>query len=182
MVFLASLSKEGNGKSNSEITNEKKSFSLLPESILVRKTFIIRLMDLPPSVKLTKRSLLRYFALAFGLISEKESRTFSLAILDGLFHFLFSKNKTPSTLEIKAFLEENYKIKTSEKLIRYHLNKLISLNLLIRKKNLYYFNPSPLAERHDLNEAFNYWIKKDVLQSLDNIQFVLTKLQDVYKS
>jgi len=160
---------------------EKKLFSLIPENILVRKSFNVRLMDLPPSVKLTKRSLLRYFALAFGLISEKESRTFALAVLDALFFFLFSKNVNPTTLDIKSFLLENYKIKTSEKLIRYHLNKLINVNFLIRKKNRYFFNPSPLAERNDLKEAFNYWVKKDVLQALDNIQFVLTKLEETYK-
>ena len=34
-----------------------------PESSLIRKEWIVRQMDLPPEVKLTRRSLLRWFAL-----------------------------------------------------------------------------------------------------------------------
>ena len=40
----------------------------LPEAGLVRKTITLREMDLPPEVKLTKKSLLRWFALSTGLI------------------------------------------------------------------------------------------------------------------
>ena len=69
----------------------------LPESELVRKTFILKKMDLPPSVQLTKRSLIRWFALSFGLISEKESRDTVLNVLDALFHFLLYKKQNPST-------------------------------------------------------------------------------------
>ncbi|HIH21332.1 MAG TPA: hypothetical protein HA222_01560, partial [Candidatus Diapherotrites archaeon] len=40
-----------------------------PEAELVRRVFVVREMDLPPQVLLTKRSLLRWFALASGMIS-----------------------------------------------------------------------------------------------------------------
>jgi len=60
----------------------------VPESEFVRKTFTIKRMDLPPSVQLTKRSLLRWFALSFGLISECESRDTVFNVLVAVFHFL----------------------------------------------------------------------------------------------
>lgn len=46
----------------------------LPEAELVRRTFTVKEIDLPPHVRMTKRSLLRWFALASGWISEQESR------------------------------------------------------------------------------------------------------------
>ena len=117
----------------------------LPESELVRKSFTIKRMDLPPSVQLTKRSLLRWFALSFGLLSEQESRDTVLNVLDALFSLMLSKGQNPTTLEIQSYIEGKYHKKISEKLLRYHLNRLISLELLQRKQNRYFLNNSPYA-------------------------------------
>jgi len=153
----------------------------LPESELVRKSFSIKQMDLPPSVQLTKRSLLRWFALSFGLISEKESRDTVLNVLDAVFYFLLSKKKNPTTLEIQAHIYSKYHRKISEKLLRYHLNRLIALNLLQRKQNRYLLNNSPSAEQGNIVESFNHWVKQPVNESLDNIEKVLGKIAQSYK-
>lgn len=153
----------------------------LPEAELVRKTFIIKKMDLPPSVQLTKRSLLRWFALSFGLLSEQESRDTVLNVLDALFFFLLSKKQNPSTLELQAYISEKYHKKISEKLLRYHLNRLIALELLQRKSNRYFLNNSPSAEPGNIVESFNYWVKKPVNDSLDDIANALEKIAVSYK-
>ena len=147
----------------------------------MRKTFIFRQMDLPPSVAMTKRSLLRWFALSFGLLSEKESRVTVLNVLDSLFHFLLSKKIAPSTLDIQAFIAEKHNQKISEKLVRYHLNRLISLELVVRKNKRYYFNNSPFDEPNSLKNSFSYWIKQPVNSSMNNIEDVLGKLVENYK-
>ncbi len=152
-----------------------------PESELIRKTFIVREMDLPPNVKLTRRSLLRWFALGFGLISEKESRTTVFEILDALFTLTLSKNQPPTTPEVRAFIKERSKKKVSEKLIRYHLNKLIGLNILQRKKMRYSFNPSPNAEREDLKSAFNFHVTNSLQKTATNLEEVFRSLSESYK-
>ena len=152
----------------------------LPESELVRKSFTIKRMDLPPSVLLTKRSLLRWFALSFGLISKQESRDTVLNVLDAVFFFLLSKKKSPTTLELQSYIESKHSKKISEKLLRYHLNRLILLELLQRKQNKYFLNSSPSGERNSIVESFSYWVKRPVNESLDGIEKVLGKISQSY--
>ncbi len=152
----------------------------VPEGELVRKTIVLREMDLPPQIQLTKRSLLRWFALSFGLLNEQESRVTVLHILDSLFYLLFTEKKNPTTLEIKAFMSERFQIHTSEKLIRYHLNKLIDLHLLVRKQTRYHINHAPYGDRNDFVACFDYWVKQSTEKSLSNIQTVITRMVGNY--
>ena len=151
-----------------------------PEAELVRRVFVVREMDLPPQVLLTKRSLLRWFALASGMISEQESRSTVLEVLDALFYFQFQKRLDPTVLEIIKYIKEKHSKKVSEKLLRYHLNKLVALNLLQRKSTKYSFNPSPYGERKDLKASYNYWIREQLEKSLKDLEFVIGKLQEGY--
>ncbi len=153
----------------------------LPESSLIRKTFTIRTMDLPPNVKLTKRSMLRWFALAFGLISEKESRTTVLEVLDAVFVLNLSKKLSPSVPEIQAYIKKKHSKTISEKLLRYHLNRMKQTDLLIKKKQAYLFNPAPFAERDDLKASFNHYITKNLTQTLSNLEDVFSQLHESYK-
>jgi len=152
----------------------------MPESSLVRRTLTIRTMDLPPSVLMTKRSMLRWFALSFGLISEKESRSTALLVLDALFYFLLSKKEQPGSEEIREYIRQNHQVAVGDKLMRYHLNKLISIGILARKKGKYFFNPSPHAERDDLRASFGYWVKDSVQETLGEIENVMEKLAESY--
>jgi len=153
----------------------------LPEANLVRKTFTVRQMDLPPSIQLTKRSLLRWFALSFGLISSRESRDTVFNVLDALFYFLLAKNQQPSTADLQMYIDKKYQKKISEKLLRYHLNRLLALQLLVRKRNRYLFNNAPYAEPGNLSESFSHWVKQPVNTTLDDIEKVLEKINESYK-
>lgn len=152
-----------------------------PEADLCRGTFTIRDLDLPPEVKSTKKSLLRWFCLSFGLMSEQESRTTMLDVLDALFYFQFSKHLSPTTLQIQAYIKSKTKTKPIEKLIRYHLNKLSSLKLIERSKNKYRFLNSPYHEKNDMLQAFNHWVIGRVDNKLKDIGSVYQKLADSYK-
>ena len=168
---------------STEITRPRsaeKPTQEFPESSLVRNSFTIRKMDLPPSVQLTKRSLLRWFALSFGLISEKESRSTVLSVLDALFYYLLAQQQNPSTIDLQNYIFEKKEKKISEKLIRYHLKKLIDINLLLRKSNRYYFNAPPYAEP-SLKESFSHWVKEPINSSLTDIETILLKINDNYQ-
>ena len=153
----------------------------LPESSLVRKTFTLRSMDFPPSIKLTKRSMLRWFALAFGLISEKESRTTVFDVLDALFYLNLSKKSSPSVQDIQAYIKKKNSKNISEKLLRYHLNRIKETNLILRKNQSYVFNPAPFAERDDLKASFNHYISKNISETLINLEDVFSQLSSSYK-
>ena len=53
---------------------------MIPEAELIRKEVILRKMDFPSNISLTKNSLLRWCALSTGFISPKESRDKGLII------------------------------------------------------------------------------------------------------
>lgn len=155
---------------------------MIPESELVRSEFILRQIDLPSSVLLTKKSLLRWSCLSLGLISQKETRDKGFLVFDALFHFLFSKKTPPTTLDIKEFILEKNSVDMSEKLIRYHLNRIISLGFIFRDGLHYKLNPSPSAEnRNSLKESFNAWTKKRVDDEMQHISEALEKLQKSYE-
>jgi hypothetical protein len=155
---------------------------MIPEAELVRKDFTVRQIDFPDSICLTKKSLLRWCALSLGLISKNESRDKAIVILDILFTYLFKEKLNPTTLDIQAELVKKYKIKTSEKLIRYHLNRLIELNIIERKNNKYYINPSTDSEdRKSLSESYKSWVKKQIEIEMTKTATALDKLQKAYE-
>ncbi|MCR4335637.1 MAG: hypothetical protein NUV57_03820 [archaeon] len=151
-----------------------------PEAEYVRKSFTIRKMDFPPEVAMTKRSLLRWFALSFGLISEKESRSTILNILDGFFYFQVSKKYAPTTYELLDRLKEQDK-KIDEKLLRYHLKRLIDVGLIERNKGKLSFVNDPTADKNDIVKGFQYNIGKPVQESVASISIALEKLNEKYK-
>lgn len=154
---------------------------MIPEAELIRKEVIVRRMDFPSSVSLTKNSLLRWCALSLGFISPKETRDKGLLIIDSLFVFLFTKKENPTTLDIKNYLKEKSKIDLSEKLIRYHLNRLIDLGIIVRDGLKYKINPSPNSEKRDsLAESFDAWVAKEIQKEMIQTKNALEKLQEAY--
>ena len=155
---------------------------MIPESELVRREFILRQIDLPSSVSLTKKSLLRWCCLSLGLISPKETRDKGFLVFDALFTFLFTKKSSPTTIEVKDFIKEKNSVEMSEKLIRYHLNRVIDLGLIMRDGLTYKLNPSPTSEQRDsLKESFNAWAKKQLEEETKKIADALEKMQKAYE-
>ncbi len=155
---------------------------MIPEAELVRKEFMIREIDYPVSIELTKNSLLRWCALSLGLISKNESRDKGLIIFDALFTLIFTKKTNPTTLDIQEYIKGKTKATLSEKLIRYHLNRLIELNILERKNNKYYINPSPSSEkRNSLSESYSNWVKNKIEEEMKKVTKALDKLQQKYE-
>ncbi len=151
-----------------------------PEAEFVRKTFIIRQMDFPPEVSLTKRSLVRWFALGFGLISERESRSTILDVLDSLFHFQLSKKSAPTTLELLSHLKGSQK-KIDEKLLRYHLKRLVDVGLLERRKGRLSFATDPHADRNDIVKGFQHNVGLPLQESLNRLSLALGKISEKYR-
>ncbi len=152
----------------------------LPEAEFVRRTFIVKEADLPPQVRMTKRSLLRWFALSSGWISEQESRQTVLDVLDALFYYHLSKKAHPTVPEILSYVKEKTGEEMSEKLLRYHLKRLTDSQFLIRDKQHYKFNPAPNAEPGDVLASYNYWITQNIHKSTQQIENALGDLTKTY--
>jgi len=151
-----------------------------PERELIRKTFVVREMDLPPSVLMTKKSMVRWFALSFGLISEKESRDTILEILDLLFSFNFSKGRGAEAEEIYAELKKKG-VNVSDKLVRYHLKNMADLGLLEKRGRKYFFCSSSEGEKDDVKKGFEEKVVKKIDESASRISNVLGKIAESYK-
>ncbi|HIH16178.1 MAG TPA: hypothetical protein HA252_02125 [Candidatus Diapherotrites archaeon] len=152
----------------------------IPEAELVRRTYTLRVMDLPPSVSLTKRSLLRWFALAFGIISEQESRSTIFDVLDSLFYHQFTKKTDPTSADLQAYLKSKGR-KVSDKLLLYHFKRLQDSGLVQRRKGKYLFCSDAYSDKSNLAAGFKSSVASAVNKSLEDIQSVLGKLADGYR-
>ncbi len=110
---------------------------MLPEGKLIKGELLIREMNLPDDVKLTKKSLVRWIALSLGLISPNESRTISLDVLECLINFQIRKLQ-PSTKDIIDELAK-MNVQADEKSVYYHLLKMKEAGLIDRKNGKYFF-------------------------------------------
>lgn len=153
---------------------------IFPESELIRASFTIRQLDFPPEISLTKRSLVRWFAISFGLISENESRSSMLKVLDAIFYFQVSKKKFPKVSDLLNYLNSQ-KESVKEKTLRYHLSVLLSLGLLEWHGKYIRFTIDPLSDQADLAKGFEYNITKKVNECLSRISFCLQEIRKKYE-
>lgn len=157
----------------------------LPEAQYIEKTITLREMRLPPEVEMTKKSLVRWFALSIGLISEDESRQTVLDVLDAFLHCQFREGIDPTTNDIFDHMKKKNKAyskrspQSTEKLIRYHLNHLSSLNIVKRKGRTYTLIKHPTSS--DITDSIRHSLDSNVSNAFDHITKGFVKLSDIYK-
>lgn len=156
-----------------------------PEKELIRRTFVVRDLDLPPSVLLTKKSMVRWLALSLGLISERESRDTILEILDTVFSACFSKkegNRGEKGIDadtVHAKLKEKG-INVTDKLVRYHLKGMVDTGFLEKKGKKYFLATAPNSEKSDVTAGFKHNLVSKVNSSLERTGSVLEKIMQSY--
>ena len=115
----------------------------IAEEDLIETEMTIRKMRLPSETRLTRKSLLRWFALSIGLITPGESRDAIIPVLDALFYYGVERRKA-GVGEFKSYTDsQGYSI--TEKTIRYQLMKLRDLGLVEKEENTYYFKRDPYS-------------------------------------
>ncbi|VVC04771.1 Uncharacterised protein [Candidatus Burarchaeum australiense] len=151
----------------------------LPESKLIRGELVLRDMQLTSEVRVTRNSLVRWLALAIGLISPNESRTAVVDTLDALLYFQF-KGVSPTVPELLEWLNSKDR-KVSEKALRYHLWQLKKNGWLERSKGKYRFFVPPLADRHDVAASIESVVRSRSEISLAKVKEALKSLKQAYK-
>ena len=127
----------------------------IPEARLIQGEAVVRDLQLSQSVKMTRKSLVRWIALASGLISPNESRKTLIDLLEVLFKFQLEENKDP---DIHGIMEEMKKLNEehNEKAVRYHLFQLKKKGFLSRTKGKYSFAIAPYSEKGDVAASFEH--------------------------
>lgn len=110
--------------------------SMIPEAEHIEGTITVRDMRLPQDVMLTRASLIRWLALALGLINPNESRKSLLDLIDVLFTVQLSGKRGITVDEIMERLRKENK-GCSEKTVRYHLLRLGKRGVVRRKHKEY---------------------------------------------
>jgi DNA-binding transcriptional ArsR family regulator len=154
----------------------------IPEAALIERELVIRDMQLTKEVRMTKKSLVRWLALALGLISPNESRKSVIDLLEALFYFQFSENKDPDAHELAEYMRKNHEeAAVSEKTVLYHLLQLKNAGLVKREKGRYFFTVSPYSEKGDVAGAIEYNYKSRYDAAFLKIQEALNSLRKMHK-
>ncbi len=147
----------------------------MPEAKLIRSETVIRDMQLTEEVKMTRNSLVRWLALATGLISPNESRRNMIALLDALLYFSF-EDREPDIHELVEKINESGG-KTNEKALRYHLLVLKKRGLIERGKGKYRFSVPPSAPDREVATSFEQVYRKRSEESFARIREALSILK-----
>lgn len=152
----------------------------LPEAELIRSELTLRELGLPSEVRMTKKSLIRWLALAAGFISPNESRRTMLELLEALFYFQFSRGLDPDIHEITERINASGG-KTNEKALRYHLLQLRRAGFLERSRGKYRFALAPNAEKGDVMSSFEYNCRARSELVISKIKEALKILKGMHK-
>lgn len=150
---------------------------MIPESKLIRSEITLRELVLPEETKLTRKALIRWIALALGLMAPNESRKLLLDILEALFYFHVSRRQ-PTTTQILEKMEELSKTKPNSKAVYYHLLNLKNTGLLNRKKGRYYFSEE---EGKKLGDIIKQFYEQKLQQTFTTVEEALTTLETNYQ-
>ncbi|MBI5223050.1 hypothetical protein HY990_01375 [Candidatus Micrarchaeota archaeon] len=150
---------------------------MIPESRLIKSEICLRDLQNPADIFLTKKSTVRFLALSLGLIHPKETRTVLLDVLEALFEF-HCKNTPPTTKDIVLRIGEMHQERQNEKAIYYHLLRIKSIGLIVRKKGHYYF--SEFVEGRSLSSIIKDFYLKKFNDVFGSITLALDKLEKSY--
>lgn len=127
------------------------------ESKFIEREITLRNMMLTKEVLETRRSLVRWLALALGIINPGESRQSAIAVLDSVLYFQFVEKKDPSVVELSEYITKNWE-PINEKTLRYHLLQLKKANVVNNSKGVYFLsNANPDQKYNEEAWVSNYF-------------------------
>ncbi len=135
------------------------------ESKLIERSITLRNMRLTKEVTETRRSLVRWLALALGVINPGESRYGVIAVLDTMLYFQFNKKTDPNVRDMLEYIEGAWE-PMNEKTLRYHLLQLKKGSILDNSKGKYYFSQPTIGDKYDEKA----WLDSYFIREIDPIK------------
>jgi len=152
----------------------------IPEARLIQGEVTLRDLSLTRDVMMTRKSLVRWVALAAGLISPNESRKTLIDLLEVLFAFQLGEGKDPTIHDIMEGMR-GLNPRHKEKAVRYHLFQLKRKGFLSRAKGRYFFVVPPFSEKGDLAASFEHALRQKGDVALAKLRDALKALKGFYE-
>ncbi|MDE1856785.1 MAG: hypothetical protein KGH98_01735 [Candidatus Micrarchaeota archaeon] len=134
---------------------------MINEAKFIEREITLRNMSLTKEVLETRRSLIRWLALALGVINPGESRQQMLPVLDAIMHFQFVQRKDPRVDELMDYIEKHW-AQINEKTLRYHLLQLKKAKIVNNSKGRYFLTQPSIGDRYDEESWVNSYLSSEI--------------------
>ncbi len=149
----------------------------LNESKFIEREITLRNMMLTKEVVETRRSLVRWLALALGVINPGESRQSAVAVLDSILYFQFAQKKDPSVAEISEYITKTWE-PMNEKTLRYHLLQLKKASIVNNSKGKYYLTQGNIDSKYNEESWVNSYFDSEIKPIKDKIITAIKELRE----
>jgi hypothetical protein len=146
------------------------------ESNLIENELTLRDLRITKEVTETRRSVVRWLALALGIISPGESRLTAVSVFDSMLYFQFSERKDPTVEELSEYINKSWG-PINEKTLRYHLLQLKKTNLLNNSKGKYFLVAPSMGDRYDPDLWIINYLDSQVNPIKDKLKVAIKELK-----
>ncbi|HID09614.1 TPA: hypothetical protein EYP13_05265 [Candidatus Micrarchaeota archaeon] len=165
----------------------KRSRGVHPEASLVRREWVIRLLDLPPELLSRRRRLLRWIALSLGLISPGDERDAVIDVLDALFYYVHGRGVEPGVQQIQIYVNRRRQERGERPVVleavRYHLRRLEAAGIIekTRARGGNYRFSRAFESSYEDPAAFVDCIFQEILSAKQRIEKAVRNLASLYR-
>lgn len=145
------------------------------ESKLIEHELTLRDLRVSKEVTETRRSIVRWLALTFGVISPGESRLSAVSVLDSLLYFQFTAKSDPSVEELNSYISKSWG-PINEKTLRYHLLQLKKSGIVSNEKGRYFLTVPAMGEKYDAEAWLSNYIDSQVTPIREKALTVIREL------
>ncbi|MCL4372332.1 hypothetical protein M1373_03375 [Candidatus Marsarchaeota archaeon] len=148
----------------------------LNESKLIEREIILRNLSITGEVVETRRAMVRWLALALGVINPGESRLSAVYVLDAMLYFQFQERKDPTVAELSEYISKTW-APINEKTLRYHLLQLQNASIIAHAKSRYYMSLQGVAGKYDPEAWINEYFSKEIDPIKDKVITVIKEIR-----
>lgn len=147
------------------------------ESKLIVRELTLRDLHITKEVTETRRSIVRWLALALGIISPGESRLSAVSVLDALLYFQFAERKDPTVEELMEYIARLWGT-INEKTLRYHLLQLKRSNIITNSKSKYWLVGPGIGDRYDADIWIGGYLDYQVNPIKEKLKIAIKELRN----
>ncbi|MEM0149356.1 MAG: hypothetical protein QXW10_00465 [Candidatus Micrarchaeaceae archaeon] len=149
------------------------------ESKLIISELTLRDLRITNEVTETRRSILRWLALALGIISPGESRLAAVSVLDALLYYQFQEKKDADVPEMAQYISSKWG-PINEKTLRYHLLQMKKAGIISNAKGKYFLQKGSgagSADESDISAWIGSYIDSRISPIKGKVSSVLKELK-----
>lgn len=146
------------------------------EAKLIEREFTLRNLQMTKEVMETRRSIVRWLALALGVISPGETRLSAVSVLDAVLYFQFTERKDPTVPELIEYIAKSWGA-INEKTLRYHLLQLKKSTIIDNDKGTYFLMKPEIGEKYDADSWLRNYLDMQIGPIRDKISIAMKALK-----